>query len=272
MVLKSANWLIALLFLGLFSARPVFAIDTIENFDRGLSDYEFYLFANDLNQSGETAAIGAQMTLGLGIADHISGTMTLSGQANRFLADGELSAALGLFGTPLDTNHVDIDLILETSIGPDNLSFLPAIELNFDLLPDTELWGMWLLFSVEISGHRSELPNSATPENPDENTVDYEFHIQTNILIATYVTIEESHQLLLGLDMVIEHSRDARERLFSIGSLYLGYNVALNDAFELITEFSLNIPQEGESMSYGAAIGFIATMPGTEALEGSSPE
>ena len=170
------------------------------------------------------------------------------------MAHGNGEISLGLFGTPLDTNHVDLDLFLDLRLGGDGFSELqiaPALELNLDLRPERELWGIFLNVAApiyrEISG--------------EQEATSADVVVSIEATLGTYLTLARRHQLLLDLELAFHPLASPGELSVELGSVGLGYNVALCDAIELIIEARFDLPQGDEDFSVGLMTGFIATIP-----------
>ena len=73
----------------------------------------------------------------------------------------------GIFGTPVDSDHFDLDLFLDASFSPDEFGLTPALELNFDLAPDLEVWGVYIRVEEGFSGR-----DESTEDDPATVAVD----------------------------------------------------------------------------------------------------
>ncbi|MCK5808568.1 hypothetical protein KAH37_06260, partial [bacterium] len=195
-------------------------------------------------------AVTAEGVAGFGFTDRFSGAIVLATDSVENLPQGSGSFALGLFGTIVETSHFDFDLYFSVSSA---MELTPGIELNFDFKPDLELCGLYL---------RAEHTVSRVEDKPETATSDatYKASNTTALTFGTYYTITEKMQLLLEFDMGVDYAPSVGARSVDIGSVALGYNVVVHKAIELITQISVDIPQDGEPVAFGANVGFVATM------------
>ncbi len=217
------------------------AADTIETFDPGVSDFEIYAAYDGAGLPSEDRALGAAALLGIGIVPRFSGYLAVGSAAKEDLSDAEGALALGVFGTPVDTEHFDLDLLLDVTVhGPGFSSFhvLPIAELNLDF-PN---FGVYLRTGGNLEG-----------------TAERDGGVSRNLSIivnpGVYVTIRERHQLL------VEYCGDVHlndEIRYEQAGIALGYNVALSDRVELINQVSLSIPIDDGGVSAGFMVGMIA--------------
>ncbi len=230
------------------------AADTVESFDVGVSDLEFYGGFDGIGPDGVDRAQYGNLVLGVGIVEGFSAYVGTTLQANEHFAEGVAGLGVGVFGTPLDSSHVDLDLILDVGLaGPgfDEFELSPGAELNLDVTPDQGTLGFYLRIGVPISGR----PVS------DEAEGEFQPAFAVALEPGVYVSLGDRHQLLLEYDMALHQRIDPEERSSEIGGLALGYNVALSESFELINQACLDIPQVDERASVGVMVGFVATLP-----------
>ncbi|RJO66186.1 MAG: hypothetical protein C4523_13995 [Myxococcales bacterium] len=243
---------------------PASAADTLEPFDVGATDFEFYAGAAGLGNDKYESSVFGEFALGYGLTERLSGYVAGSAVGNEYFRQGEGSLAFGLYGTPLDTDHVDLDLILDLGIsgaGLTDFGVTPGVELNFDLAPDLALWGVYLLIEEAIGGRDASVPDDPATPNQDESELRFERNFDTLLTLGTYWTAAEGHQLLLQFDSAIHHTPEAGQERFEIGGAALGYNVAVHEAVELINEIGFDVPQEGEKFNVGLSTGVLVTMP-----------
>ncbi len=243
----------------LFASTSSYAADTTETFDIGATDFEFYLGFDGIGLGEYEKSISAEGVAGYGLVENLSAYLAISGAGNEYFSNGEWGLAIGFFGTPLDSEHVDIDLFLEAGISQDDFSLIPALELNFDLDNDQSSWGLYFVVSEVLSGR--EKTSKTTQTEDDDSSTEYEFAPMTELTAGTYWTVGEGHQLLLEYDMGFAHNPSEDERDIEIGAVALGYNVVLNDAIEMINQVTFDIPQEDEEFSIGISMGIIVTLP-----------
>lgn len=243
--------------LGLVTAvcSPAMAADTVETWDVGATDVEFYGGFDGLGpQDGERGLYG-DILLGYGLAERFSAYLGTTLSASEHFTDGNADVYLGIFGTPLDTDHFDLDLFLDIGAGGDGFdefTLTPSTELNFDLKPDVGLWGFYLRAGVPIYGRL---------EQADDGKPQHRRAAELQLNPGTYLTIAPRHQIFVEYDMALHPEAGEDEHAVDIGGVTLGYNVVIADPIELITQIYIDIPQADEQASVGLMVGFIATLP-----------
>ncbi len=233
---------------------PVLAADTTEPFDVGATDVEIYAGVDGVGPKDGERAIFGDLLLGFGLTPALSAYVGTTLSANEMFADGNADIYLGLYGTPLDSEHFDLDLFLDFAAGGDGFdefALTPSTEINFDLDPDMGTWGLYLRAGVPIYGQ----PKGSAPAEHERA-----FDIEINP--GTYVTLGELHQILVEYDMAF-HPRTRDGHATDIGGVAVGYNVVLGpeSPVELINQVYVDIPGEGETTSVGVSTGIIVTLP-----------
>ena len=243
-----STWLVAAL-------SPVRAADTVETWDPGATEVEFYLGYDGIGLAWPGQTVFADLLLGYGIVDRFSAYLGVSLQGDGSLGNGEAGVYTGVFGTAVDTDHFDLDFLLNFGVGGAGLSellVLPAAELNFDLDPQRRSFGAYLRVGVPVHGENRD---SEASDDGGYRTV---FDVVLNPGI--YVTFAERHQLLLEYNMAF-HVQSFEAHRVSLGGVALGYNVVLSERIELITQIYLHVPQFDDPASVGFMTGFVATLP-----------
>jgi hypothetical protein len=252
---KTAATLLCTLALIVTHVCPARAADTIETWGVGATDVDFYSGLDGVGLGRADGSIFGDIMLGYGLVEGLSAYVGQKVTGNTFFTGGQGATYLGLFGTPVDTQHFDLDLFLGFDLGGVGYSefgVTPMVELNFDLDPNRLSWGAYVRAGFRLHGHNL----SEDEENPK-----WETHTTLATVIGTYYTIARNHQLLLEFDFAWKRLRAQEEREIEIGGLALGYNVTLSDRIELINQVHLNIPQPGEIVSVGFMMGLIFTLP-----------
>jgi len=228
----------------------VSASDTMETFDVGATDVEFYTGADGLGLPSDERAAFGDMMLGYGLVERISAYFGTTLEGSGAFADGSSTHYLGLFGTPFDTNHLDLDLQLDmASGGPEQrLEIRPALELNVDEDPEMRTWGLYLRTPLPVYGRKFQTGERHAT-----------FHLESTL--GTYVQLADGHQLLAEYDMAFHPDPQDGERRTDVGGAAFGYNVAVSDEIELITQAFVDIPQAGDQVSVSLMAGLIATLP-----------
>lgn len=233
---------------------PAKAADTTETWDAGAADVDFYLGFDGIGH-GEEGVIAGNIMIGYGLVDRLSAYLGLALEAANRLSKESGDLRLGIFGTPLDSDHLDLDLFLEIgAAGPnfDEFRIVPALELNLDLKPDRSSAGFYL---------RAALPLHARSRSGSSMSGDSSLVFDVEGVIGAYMTIAKSHQLLVEFDTLFHQHPAEGERSSEIGGIAFGYNVVLNPTIELICQVYFDIPQTGEAFAAGVMIGLIATLP-----------
>lgn len=239
----------------LCSAAPARALDTVETWDVGATDLELYVGYDGFGLNRADRQLASNLVAGFGIIERLSAYLGATLSSDELFSEGAGEIGLGLFGTGLDTDHVDLDIFLDFALGGEGfkeLQIAPALELNLDLAPDRQTWGVYVLVALPIYGRPIEgLQSGAGNEIAT--------HIEATI--GTYLSLGDRHQILVDYEMAFHPMARGEEASVEVGSVGLGYNVLLHDAIELITEVRLDIPAEGQVPSVGFMAGFIATLP-----------
>ncbi|MCP4604699.1 MAG: hypothetical protein GY847_29960 [Proteobacteria bacterium] len=244
---------------GLVNAVPrsALAVDTVETWDVGATDVDFYLGLDGLGLGKHEKTVYGDIMLGYGLVERFSAYVGTTLQGNEYFSDGSAGLYLGIFGTPVDTDHFDLDLFLDVSAegsGFEQFALSPALELNIDLDPQMDSWGIYLRVPFPLQGRKL-----SSPDHEESDDFEASFHLESTL--GTYYTIAEIHQILLEYNMGFHPKSDDGERDLDVGGLALGYNVLIIDSLELINQVFFDIPQDDESTAWGFMIGLIATMP-----------
>ena len=229
---------------------PIWAADTMEPYARGLSDLEFYVGYDGLGRPSEGQLFLADFVVGVGLTSRLSAYFGTTLQGSRQKRAGEAAFTMGLFGTVLDTAHVDLDLMASFGVGGPDLTgfqFAPGFELNLDAAPDLSACGVYVRGVAVL----------AVDANGEGATGSFVHHLV--LTFGSYVTFARDHQLLLEFDTAYHPVTLPAEDAFEIGGLALGYNVHVRGWLELITQLYVDLPQDGEAPSVGLQAGAIFT-------------
>lgn len=246
-------------------AETAEAVDTVETWDERAIDVDFYLGFDGLGPGELDRQLYGDLMIGYGIIDRFSTYLGTRLAGDEQLSNGAGEIYLGVFGTPLDTDHVDLDLFLDLRLGGDGFSefqVVPALELNLDLAPDLECWGVYLVVGLPL------YPRVAGDQG---GTGEEGVALTVETVVGTYLTLGSRHQILLDFELAFHPMAAEGELTTEIGGVGLGYNVILNDAIELIVEVRFDIPQRDEELSVGLMAGMIATIPTAQPTASSSP-
>jgi hypothetical protein len=230
------------------------AVDTVEVWDVGATDIDFYTSYDGVGLQGRDRELSAELMAGFGLIEGLSAYLGAAMAIDQYFSQGGGEVFLGAFGTPVDTDHFDLDLFMDFRLGGETFTELqvsPAMELNFDLEPDLQKWGMYLMVAAPIYGHD---PDADGPDGRQPAA-----HVETTL--GTYLTLGSRHQILLDYEMAWRPAPAVEEQAVEVGSIGLGYNVMLTDALELVSEVRCDVPQRGEEVAFGITLGIIAGMP-----------
>ncbi|MBW2457199.1 MAG: hypothetical protein JRI68_21985 [Deltaproteobacteria bacterium] len=244
------------------ASGAAWAADTIETFDEGAADFELYSGMEGLGLGPNERSIFADTMLAFGIVDRFSGYLRGAGAANEQLANGSGEVGAGVFGTPLDSDHVDLDLIVDFCLGSDGPAITPAVELNLDAAPDLAFWGAYLRAEERFAGRR-EVPAAEAPAGAPEAVAEpnHELAPETSTTLGLYLTVAADHQLLVEADAVVINNPAEDDDTVDFGGIATGYNVVVHDSVELINQLFLDVPvRAADELAFGVAIGLIATI------------
>lgn len=206
----------------------IFTLDTIETFDLGFTDFEYYNRTSDLTKNNKTFT--NEIHIGAGITPVFSSHISLSSEkTDNYLP--VTSYSFGFILTVLNTKNTDIDFYGELD---SSYNTLIGLELNYDLEDELKYLGFYLRPEIEFNN-------------------DYKIY---KLLLGTYYSLNTSIQLLAEFDVYKIDSQN-----LETGNIAFGINYTLYDSIELINEFSIDIPHEDETTSYSVMIGFLATLP-----------
>lgn len=252
-----------------FPGQPAHALDTLEPFDIGVTDFEAYASFMGVGKPEIDRGVSADMLLGIGITERFSGQIYGGGEGNQSLTEATGFFGFGVFGTPVDTDHFDVDLGINVTIGglgaggsgpadhdQAEFTFTPYVEVNLDSDPEMMGYGLFLVVEQTLGGQDRSYFNDLNQEIRD-----FTLMPGTALLVAGYYRIAEIHELLIGYEMAFEYKAAPGEKKVDVGGIPLGYNVILSDAVELITEVYFDIPQTGEYFGVDFMLGIIATLP-----------
>lgn len=229
------------------------AADTTEVYDIGATDFEFSVGFDGIGLDKYEKELSVAALAGFGFIDALSGYLAVEAASNEYFAEGSAELAAGVFGTPLETNHVDLDLILNFGSGVDSFEMTPGLELNLDLKNDLALAGLFFRLEETFTGR-----DESSEEEPESK---YVIAPRSGLVIGAYWTMNPDQQILLEYEMGLLHNPSAGEHRFEIAAIALGYNFMVADRLELLGQISFDIPQEDEDFSVGIMLGLISTMP-----------
>lgn len=253
-----------------------FAGDTTETVDVGTLEVD-PTFSIDGMGDGKPS-VNTGVTVVYGVLDGFNLNASVGYSSNEGMAGGHADLGIGMLWTPLDTDHFDLDVMLDFGYefgGVEDgaytiphsadawqnnaYSITPSVELNYDLDPDLALWGLYLRFGLPISGDyvkKEDVPNPKYEAKAD---------VGMSLTLGTYFTFAEVHQILLEGGFDVENlAKNLGDTGIASPFISLGYNVGITDSFELTTEIAFNLPTDDDEFSATLTIGGIFGMLGKE--------
>ncbi len=236
----------ALLVLLLWTA-PAAGADTIETFEPGFSDLEIYAGGTGLGLPRGESAPFAEVVAGFGVTPSLSLSLAAYLPGRCRLQDRDPAFEAGGFGTPIDTNHLDLDLGYAIAHDGETVALTEWFELNLDRRPELSAAGLYL------KGCLSGLVGGEL--EPDAG------RLGAGALLGGYVTVARRHQLLLEIDGTWMPGVEPTASCRKLGEGHLGYNLQLLDTLELIHDLGVDLPQGGDRVSFSLFLGVIASLP-----------
>ncbi len=237
----------------IFASSEGWAADTTEPFEIGATNVDFYGGADGLGLGKYESTLYLDAMIGYGITSRLSYYLGTRLYGNEYFGAASGDLYTGLYGTPVDTEHFDLDLFLGATLGGlSSFSLAPGAEFNFDVTREQALFGFYLRIFVPITG-----------EETVESTGDVSYDVvgSAEVTLGTYLKFQTDHMIHLEYDMVIPFSPESGAPAYAVEGIALGYNVVVHENVELINQLYLDIPQSGETVSVGLMAGFIATVP-----------
>lgn len=225
-------------------ANNAFAGDTSELLDNGQIEVSPSFGVGNITD-GVKPNVFAGLTVGYGVTEYMTLSANLGWNSFEALAGNNANVGFDALFTPLDTEHFDIDVhfSVSTSIIAGGLVVNPGFEFNYDTSNDMDGFGAYI---------RLELPiHSEYDMNQDVNT---DFDLE--VLAGLYFYVVPDHQLVVegGITTSNLASKIADAALDG-GFVSIGWNYAITDSFELLTECAIDIPKGGDGTSAAFTIG-----------------
>lgn len=237
------------------AATPARALDTLETFDVGATDAEFYLGYAGMGAPGAARELSHELVLGYGLTDRFSaylGTCVAVAQTD---FNGATSLCFGLAATTIDRDHFDLDLVLDVGAsgsGLGTLSLAPMLEMNFDHDPEMATWGLYLRTGIVAYGQEP-----AELEDADQ----LERLVDLNLNPGAYLHLSERFEVLVEYETArgvgSDRAGEAPTRVVA-----LGLNTLITPDVELIVSLHRDRPVSEDAAHWGLSVGFVATLPG----------
>ena len=259
--------LISLLALSaLLVSTHAFAGDTTELLDQGAIEVD-PAFTIDNIHDGKPA-VASEIGIVYGVLDGFNIGAGVSFASEEGMNFGSAALNLNALATPLDTDHVDVDVAVDFDFDfSSGYSLTPSFELNYDLEPDLALWGLYLKFGLPIYGSLVGIDEDTAAAMGADTKELKGADVGISLSLGTYYTINEIHQIVVEGGFEVNNlAENMGETVVEAGYLSLGYNVVVNDSFELTTELAFNIPSQDknvdEEFNCALSIGGIFTIGG----------
>lgn len=239
-----------------------FAADTTEPLDPGAIEFDPEFTIDNIRDGKPSVGGGIAFAMGAFEGLTLSGAIGFGSDLG--LVGGGLSAGVNVTYGAVDTDNFDLDVMMDLEYDG-GFGITPSVELNYDLRPDQELWGLYLRAGLPIYGgfDGEELLD-------DDHVV---ADVGLSLTLGTYLTFGEIFQVLLEGGFTVENlAQKAGDTALVEPVLSLGFNVVVNDNFELITDFSINLPAPDEddykfsgALTIGGAFSFVTTSDASSA-------
>ena len=231
---------------------PAAALDTVEPYDPGATDAEYYAGFGGIGKAAGDRELSNELVLGYGLMQGFAAYLGTCVAVDQQRFQGESSLCFGLIGTPVETDHVDVDLFLDVGAAGDGLgtlSLTPMAEINYDADPDMGTWGLYL------RGGWSAYGEAAAVESVGQNRL-----VDFGVNPGAYYRITPRHELLIEYDRTIPvgNGRDGEN---PTQGWALGLNTEIAGALEVITQLHRDVPAAGEDATWSFTLGFIAGLP-----------
>ena len=236
------------------TASPARALDTLETFDVGATNAEFYLGYAGMGAPGAHRELSNELVLGYGLTDRFSAYLGACVAVDQRHFNGATNLCFGLVATPIDRDHFDLDLALDIGAsgnGLGTLSLAPMVELNYDHDPEMSTWGLYVRTGIVAYGQESAGLENA---DPLDRLVDMSLNP------GAYLQLSERFQVLVEYESArgLGSDRDGEDPTHGLA---LGLNTMVTPAVELIASLHRDIPVGDESAKWGLSLGFVATLP-----------
>jgi hypothetical protein len=274
MVLPAGAWVRrVVVVLACVGPGPVQAADTLETWAKGDSNAEVYVGLDGLASRGRAGSLQTDLLVGHGLTNRLSVYVGSALASPSVLAVHDAGFYVGSFAALLDTDHLDVDFLLDLTAQGDGfreLVVLPFLEVNLDMLPDQAGVGLYAHLALPVTASEASL--RGTPRlRPGRSWTDLRspwaplppLGLQADLAakVGAYWTVRPGHQVLCELDATFPLLAPARSWPPGVGTLALGYNFHLGGSLESINQLTLGIPAHGQFPSAAFTTGFILGIP-----------
>lgn len=228
------------------------AADTVETWDVGATDVDYYMGIGGLGLPRQDGGVFGDLLLGYGLAERFSGYVGIALTADRNLGQSDPEHYLGLFGTPVETDHFDLDIFLNFAGSATGYAIAPSVELNLDRDPDMSSYGLFL---------RSGPVFSNLPADPEVEGSEDRIGTTWRFTPGVYWSVSPRSQLFFQYSNGYVASPEEGQDNWDVGQMQVGYNIFLTEAIELITEINWDAKKTDGVTPWGGFVGIIVTLP-----------
>lgn len=225
------------------SSSSAFALDTREPFALGLTDAELYVGVSNLGAPRSATTPFFSGCFGAGLTDRISLVAGYTANADGYLSQSDRSIESSLYGSVGTWGHVSLDLGAALAESEGSMQAGPTFELTLDYAPEQAIAGLYLHGGPTAAG--------------TGNAVDWTWEHG----LGGYYVLGDGKQLFVEWTTGYDLGRTQASQAWQRGTLAAGFNWAMAEGFELITEAGVTIPEARESSRFHVFTGFVATLP-----------
>lgn len=237
---------VAIALAALLAAAPASALDTTEVFDPGPTNAELHMGYGGVGRAPTDRELSKELVFGYGLSNRASAYLATCLAVDQATFARETALCFGMLSTAVDTDHFDVDLMLDVEAagnGLDALGLAPGIELNFDRDPGMSGWGLYVR-SAFVSTH----PGSGLERLQD-----------LVVNPGAYLRVSDRFEVLVEYDAVWGLGV-GRDRTGDATGLAIGLNTFVSPAIELISQVHRTSPVESEQATWSVGLGLVATL------------
>jgi hypothetical protein len=258
-VKNSKNVFVQILILMFFAlpVKKIFPFGTLEQFDQLDGYFSIDLGIDNGKSDLEGSLVDGSAIIGKGLNSYISAYLGVKVQGNKFFSNGFGGLFLGSIATIYPYKKYSVDLSVEAGFVNESFYAKPGIEVNYDLAPNQQFMGFYLVINEEFTGIDTSWDHDDTSTLVDESTPKNVFAPETELNIGYYISILEGQQLHLGFDQRFRNKPLFDQAVYKIDALKIGYNVMISNGFQIQTEFDVHVTQDNNKNKYGFRIGLV---------------
>ncbi len=225
------------------SAVNAFAGDTNEAPDKDTFELDPLLTLDNLHDG--KPCFSSELYAAFGIMDGFSIGAGIGFGTEEGMAGGSVAFNINTLYTPVDTDHFDMDIMLNFDYDLSEGYYLtPSFEFNFDSDDDQSFIGGYAVVGLPIHGgiNEEELEDQILSGEPDEDKLATS-DVDLSIDLGMYFTVTDDVQLFIQGGFTVENlAENCGDREIVPNPLSIGVNAGITDNFELITELGFYVP------------------------------